>query len=85
MSLREVIAGMQRAVAELGATALARQLQIVARAIRVVITIKRSLSSAETLDTVLHEWAHAYSGDFTHGPRWGAAYARAYRAYHGCT
>lgn len=35
MSLREVIAGMQRAVAELGATALARQLQIVARAIRV--------------------------------------------------
>lgn len=35
MSLREVIAGMQRAVAELGADALARQLRIVAKAVRV--------------------------------------------------
>ena len=47
------------------------------------ITIRRSLSRAETTDTLLHEWAHAYSGDFTHGAKWGIAYARAYRAYHG--
>ena len=52
---------------------------------RYLIIIERALSRAETVDTILHEWAHAYSGDFTHGPQWGAAYARAYRAFHGCT
>ena len=48
------------------------------------ITLEVALSHAETEDTLIHEWAHAYSGDFTHGPQWGLAYARAYRAFHGC-
>lgn len=49
-----------------------------------VITLEVALSPAETEDTLIHEWAHAFSGDFTHGPQWGLAYARAYRAFHGC-
>jgi hypothetical protein len=46
VSLREVIAGMQRAVAELGADALARQLRIVAKALRVWL---RGLAQASGL------------------------------------
>lgn len=49
-----------------------------------VITLEVALSYAETEDTLIHEWAHAFSGDFSHGPQWGMAYARAYRAFHGC-
>lgn len=47
------------------------------------ITIDAGLSRGELVDALIHEWAHAHSGDLTHSARWGRSYAAAYRAFHG--
>ena len=52
---------------------------------RFLIRLARRQSFALWADTLLHEWAHVLTfhgtdGD-VHGPEWGLAYARLYRAY----
>jgi len=52
------------------------------------IRINRDLGWALAVDTLLHEWAHLLCWfncpeDEPHGPEWGIAYARVYRAYIG--
>lgn len=52
--------------------------------IREVTGAVRRVSRQEFLDTLIHEWAHTLSWDTAptshHGPAWGRAYARCYRA-----
>lgn len=42
----------------------------------------RYVTRSEVEDTIAHEWAHALAWGLgsNHGPHWGRAYARAYRA-----
>lgn len=48
------------------------------------IRLTSGLTRAEMIDCLIHEWAHLLSRDFTHGPRWGKAYAMVYRSLHDC-
>tara|TARA_R100000458_G_C8278175_1_gene254049 strand:- start:1648 stop:1995 length:348 start_codon:yes stop_codon:yes gene_type:complete len=51
-----------------------------------MIRVSQELSKAETLEVLVHEWAHAISWTSghgrirDHGAEWGLAYASAYRA-----
>ena len=59
------------------------------RVIRFTIDIVRGLEVETAVDTLLHEWAHAVdqmeNGDAkdedAHRDSWGAAYAKAWRAF----
>lgn len=47
---------------------------------------KRLRTRDEVVDTLIHEKAHVlvwFSAPTHHGPEWGIAYARLYRAFHG--
>ena len=46
------------------------------------IVIDMHATEAETQDTLIHEWAHAMTGDLLHSDAWGVAYAKCYRAFH---
>ena len=52
---------------------------------RFVINIEKRQHNPLTIDSVLHEWAHALtwfgSDDDHHGPEWGLAYAKIYRRF----
>ncbi len=48
------------------------------------IWLTASLTYEETIDALIHEWAHLLSRDFSHGKAWGVAYATVYRAFHEC-
>lgn len=50
----------------------------------VTILICEESTQEETIDALIHEWAHALSDDMTHSRKWGIAYAKCYRAFHGC-
>lgn len=46
---------------------------------------KRIATRAELEDTLMHEMAHVlawFSAPSHHGPEWGVAFARLYRAFH---
>lgn len=47
----------------------------------ITVVAKRATAN-EMRDTIVHEWAHAmaWGAETDHGPEWGVAYARAYRA-----
>lgn len=50
-----------------------------------VIRLRKNQSHVLLVDSLIHEWAHALTWfgadeDF-HGPEWGLAYARIYRAF----
>lgn len=50
---------------------------------RFFIVISEDLSPEAAEDTLIHEWAHLMTWgmeDDMHGPLWGQAYAKAYRA-----
>ena len=60
------------------------------RVTRFTIEIVRGLEVETAIDTLLHEWAHAVDqmengnpddDDDTHRDSWGAAYAKAWRAF----
>ena len=49
----------------------------------IVIEIEESLTGQEAIDTLIHEYAHAVAWNrrgSDHGPAWGEAYSRCYRA-----
>ena len=49
------------------------------------IVIDEGNTKAETIDTLIHEWAHAMCGDdLSHSESWGVAYSKCYRAFHDC-
>lgn len=47
-----------------------------------ITVFTKGSSASELRDTIVHEWAHAmaWGSETEHGPEWGVAYARAYRA-----
>ena len=47
-----------------------------------ITVFTRGSSASELRDTIVHEWAHAmvWGAETKHGPEWGVAFARAYRA-----
>lgn len=55
------------------------------------IRIARGLDDRQTLDALIHEYAHVMDWRpyhpliHDHGPTWGVEYARIYCAVHGCT
>lgn len=49
------------------------------------IVIDETNTKPETIDTLIHEWAHAMCGeDLTHSDSWGVNFAKCYRAFHDC-
>ena len=53
------------------------------------ITVSDELTETETIDAMIHEWAHVMSWrpyhpvDGDHDPVWGISFAVVYRQYHG--
>jgi hypothetical protein len=56
---------------------------------RIVVTIHKDMTEDETVDTLIHEWAHVLSWrpstvwNTDHDEHWGLEYAKVYRAFHG--